>query len=237
MCPLTVESDELLDANTDVCQLTPTQFTSFRPHDQIERPSEDDNDDDTDSESRRNTVTYTKQLSGETNESSLHEFQLKNNIIPSANDQASNIQLLKTELAQSLLARRDSTKSKSKDSKLSSGKSTISSVNSLYLACEVASLSSLTSDYSQFDFLSNNNASTSNGNNGNSLSSKAGVLAMPVEAKTQSVENTTASSKKASSNHGSNNNGGLTSFFFSNRYILACLLLLSRIFFFFKYNW
>ena len=46
-------------------------------------------------------------------------------------------------------------------SKISSGTSTISSSSSLYLACEVASLSSLTSNYSQFDFLNSQNSNLS----------------------------------------------------------------------------
>jgi hypothetical protein len=74
-------------------------------------------------------------------------------------------------------------------SKISSGTSTISSSSSLYLACEVASLSSLTSNYSQFDFLNSQNSNLST---------------------------SPASYAAANQQPAANTSNGLTSFFFSN---------------------
>ena len=206
---ISVETDLNEDATNDVCLLTPTQFTSFREKGiEGEKGDEDEGDDE---DSRRNTVTYSTS-------SLLHEYQAKNNILNTAtnvenNDVAfsldhdqNNILLLRSELlnADKNLSRQES---KSKDSKLSSGKSTISSANSLFLACEVASLSSLTSDYSQFDFL----ATTNNNNNNLSSTSSTNKIVLPV-TETYHVD---TPSKKSSSN--TNSNGSLTSFFFSNR--------------------
>lgn len=112
------------------------------------------------------------------------------------------------------LMRQDSVKSKSKDSKLSSGKSTISSANSLYLACEVASLSSFASDYSQFDFLTNN--SNNSNNNNTNISSGSGSNAIKVVLPVSETYHVDTSPSKKSANN-SHSNGGLTSFFFSNR--------------------
>jgi len=212
---LTVETDLSNDADeaaNDVCLLTPTQFSNFR-HKVLDDKNENEEENE-DEESRRNTVTYSTS-------SLLHEYQMKNNILttisvendadatPLPDHDPNSILLLRNELLNSnnpsLLSRQDSTKSKSKDSKLSSGKSTISSANSLFLACEVASLSSLTSDYSQFDFLANNN----NANTVNSTVTTNKIV-MPV-ADTYHVDTPT---KKSSSN--ANSNGSITSFFFSN---------------------
>jgi hypothetical protein len=214
---LTVETDLSNDADeaaaNDVCLLTPTQFSNFR-HKELEDKNENEEEEEEDEESRRNTVTYSTS-------SLLHEYQMKNNILTTIsveNDvtplehDPNSILLLRNELLNSnnpCLSRQDSTKSKSKDSKLSSGKSTISSANSLFLACEVASLSSLTSDYSQFDFLANNNANTVNNNVSSAVTTNK--IVMPV-AETYHVDTPT---KKSSSN--ANSNGSITSFFFSNR--------------------
>ena len=58
------------DNNFDVCQLTPTQVATLRKN------NDDDEEEEEEDESRRQTVTYF--------ESSLHEFQAKNNIVSTA---------------------------------------------------------------------------------------------------------------------------------------------------------